>query len=146
MIDTTFDRLVTNYQALSDWDDRFSFIIGLGKQLPIMDDSLKVEDRRVLGCMSRVWIDMESDFSLDEPLAFLADSDAAIVKGLIAILMVYFQDKTPMEVLKVDIETVFDQLELNQHLSPGRANGFHSMVKRIKQLCLQRVLQVQKGL
>ncbi len=95
--------------------------------------------------MSRVWIEMTPDFSLDEPLKFLADSDAAIVKGLIAILMIYFQDKTPMEVLKVDIDEVFQKLELDQHLSPGRSNGFHSMVKRIKQLCLQRVLQVQKG-
>ena len=146
MINTTLDRLVENYQALDSWDDRFAFVISLGKQLPEMAEELKDEDHRVLGCMSRVWINMEPKFKLEDPLYFLADSDAAIVKGLIAVLMVVFQDKTPVEALKVDIDSIFSKLELDQHLSPGRTNGFHSMVKRIKQLCLQRVLQVQKGL
>ena len=90
MIDTTFDRLVTNYQALSDWDDRFSFIIGLGKQLPIMDDSLKVEDRRVLGCMSRVWIGIVWGFFFDVPVGFFWVIEGAVFKGFVANLFVFF--------------------------------------------------------
>jgi len=130
----TPERLIRNFAVLDEWEERYRFIIDLGRQLTPMPDDLKTEENRVHGCISRVW--MVSKVTATDPprLDFLADSDAQIVKGLIAILLIIYANKTPQEILSVDIEGFFERLGLEQQISPNRRNGFFAMVKRIRML------------
>lgn len=126
----SLDDLVEDFELFDNWEDRYKYIIDLGKDLPEMDDSLKTDDNIVRGCTSRVW--MQSDYKeFDDgsrKLEFIADSDAMIVRGLIHILMIAYQHKTPDQARGIDIEGYFSQLGLSEHLSPNRRNGFFSMV------------------
>ena len=140
MIDLTLDRLKENYTALENWDDRFTYIISVGKKVPHMDEKLKTEDRRVQGCMSRVWINIQPIKNLTDPIVFDADSDAAIVRGLIGVLMSMCLEKNALDIVKMDVDDIFKDLELDQHLSPGRANGFHSMINTLKKGCLKTIM------
>ncbi|HRI75374.1 MAG: SufE family protein [Alphaproteobacteria bacterium] len=124
------DELVDNFGFLEDWEDRYAYLIDLGGNLPPMDDALKTEQSKVKGCMSQVWMILGWDG--DGRLTFLADSDAQIVRGLIAVLRVLFQGRSAAEIADIDVEQTFKRLGLDQHLSPNRRNGFFSMVERVK--------------
>ncbi|MDF3024225.1 MAG: cysteine desulfuration protein SufE, partial [Alphaproteobacteria bacterium] len=106
----SIEDLVDNFDALDDWEDRYKYLIGLGNDLPVMDDSLKTEHSKVRGCMSQVWLVMGWDAS--DRLTLTADSDAQIVKGLIAVLVAIFAGRTREEIQALDVEGTFAQLGL----------------------------------
>jgi cysteine desulfuration protein SufE len=123
-------NLIENFALFDTWEDRYRYLIDLGHALPPMDDSLKTESSLVRGCTSRVWLVATRDEA--GRFHFLADSDAHIVRGLIAIVLSAYQSKTSAEIQDVDIEQEFSKLGLDQHLSPNRRNGFFAMVERIR--------------
>jgi len=127
----TPQELIETFELVDSWEDRYQFIIDLGKKLPSMPEELKVDSNRVLGCQSQVWIFAKPSAGT---IHFYADSDAHIVRGLIAIVMIAFQDKTPEDILSFDIDALFNKIELHQHLSSGRGNGLKEMVKRVQSL------------
>ena len=132
----TMDRIMQNFEALDDWEDRYRYIIELGRKLDPLDDAFKTDENRVQGCVSSVWL--VTDVKDGDPpiIEFKADSDAQIVKGLVAILLALYSGKTAKEILTADIRSIFEKIELAKHLSPNRANGIASMVKRIHELAL----------
>lgn len=129
MANETLSELIENFALFSDWEERYRYLIDLGRTLPAMDDALKTEENLVKGCTSRVW--MQPDLS-GETLKFIADSDAHIVRGLIAIIDRAYQGQPLDKIKDVDIEGAFAQIGLDQNLSPNRRNGFFSMVEKIK--------------
>ena len=126
---TDITELKENFSFLDDWEDRYAYLIELGKQLPPMDEADKNEQNKVDGCMSQVWLKTKTD---GEVLSFIGESDAHIVRGLIAVLRIILSGKTKEEIRQTDVEAVFKQLGLESHLSPTRRNGFFAMVERIK--------------
>lgn len=128
-IDVTVDDIIDSLGFFDNWEERYKYIIDLGKELPDMDASLRTDDYLVRGCQSQVWL-------VDEwragKLFFQADSDAFIVKGLLGVVLAAFNGKTPGEILAFDIDAYFTQLDLLQHLSSTRGNGLKAMVKRIQ--------------
>ena len=129
MANETLDELVDNFALCDDWEERYRYLIDLGRTLPSMDESLKTEENLVKGCTSRVW--MQADLSGNE-LKFVADSDAHIVRGLIAILDRAYQGQDLGNIQNIDIDGAFAKIGLDQNLSPNRRNGFFSMVERIQ--------------
>ncbi len=125
------DDIVDTLGFFDSWEDRYKYIIDLGKELPAMEDSLHTDDRLVRGCQSQVWIDTALE---DGRLQIAVDSDAFIVKGLLGVILAAYNNKTPQEVLDFDIDGYFDQLELMNHLSPTRGNGLRAMVARIRSI------------
>ena len=128
------DDLVESFELFDDWEEKYRYIIELGDELDAMPEALKTEETRVQGCQSQVWMTADVVAGDTPRISFTADSDSQIVRGLIAILMSVYSDRTPQEVLSFDIEETFDKLELRQHLSRSRSNGLYSMVRRIKDL------------
>ena len=128
----TLAELAESFSFFNDWEDRYRYLIDLGQRLDPMDESLKTDDTLVRGCTSRVWLIAER--RPDGRYRFTADSDAQIVRGLVYVLMIAYQDKAPAEIAAVDIEKSFEELGLSGHLSPSRRNGFFAMVQRIKAL------------
>lgn len=126
----TIDDLIDNFSFIDDWEERYKYIIDLGRHLPPMDDAVKTNETIVRGCTSRVW--MIADKDDQGRFQVVADSDAHIVKGLIAILLSAYNGKTANDIANMDIEEKFRQLGLDQHLSPNRRNGFFAMVERVK--------------
>jgi cysteine desulfuration protein SufE len=129
-------ELVDNFAALEDWEDRYKYLIDLGNKLPPMPDALKTDTAKVRGCMSQVW--MVAGWDKDGRLTLLADSDAQIVKGLIAVLIALFAGRTAAEIAGLDVEGEFRALGLDQHLSPNRRNGFFSMVEAVRAFTSRR--------
>ncbi len=125
------EELKENFALFDDWEERYKYLIDLGKNLEIMEDALKTEDTLVKGCTSRVWLFSQEK---DGAYHFIADSDAHIVRGLIAILLSAYEGKTAEQIATVDIDQSFEEIGLNQHLSPNRRNGFFAMVERVKAL------------
>jgi cysteine desulfuration protein SufE len=125
------DDIVDTLGFFDSWEDRYKYIIDLGKELPPMDESLHTEDRLVRGCQSQVWIDTVLE---NGKLQIAVDSDAFIVKGLLGVVLAAYNNKTPEEVLAFDIDAYFDELELMNHLSPTRGNGLRAMVARIRNI------------
>lgn len=123
------DEIVETLSFFDSWEDRYRYMIDLGKEIPEMDSSLKTDERLVPGCQSQVWIDWKKE---NHCFIFNVDSDALIVKGLLAIVMAAYNEKTKDEILEFDIENYFDQLDLIKHLSPTRGNGLRAMVEKIK--------------
>jgi cysteine desulfuration protein SufE len=136
--DPRVEELVDSFALFDDWEDRFRYLIDLGRKLAPMDPALKTEETKVRGCTSQVWIidRVEPGVGPDGPprLHFVADSDAHIVKGLIAVLLAIYDGRTPAEILAVDIKDAIARLGFAQALSPNRANGLFSMVERIRAL------------
>lgn len=125
----TPDEIVDTLSFFDSWEERYKYIIDLGKQLPGMADELKTEQRLVRGCQSQVWIEPGVDAG---KLVFQVDSDAHIVRGLLAVVMAAYNQKTAADILAYDIEGFFGQLDLLKHLSPTRGNGLRAMVQRIR--------------
>lgn len=125
----TPDEIVDTLSFFDSWEERYKYIIDLGKQLPGMADELKTEQRLVRGCQSQVWIEPGIE---GEKLVFQVDSDAHIVRGLLAVVMSAYNHKSAADILAYDIEGFFGQLDLLKHLSPTRGNGLRAMVQRIR--------------
>ncbi len=130
--DMDFAQLAENFALLDDWDDRYRYLIDLGRKLPPLPETLKTDANKVRGCMSQVW--MVPGHAAGDPgkFAFAADSDAHIVKGLIAVLGILFSGRPRHAIAAIDTEDAFKRLGLDQHLSPTRRNGFVAMVAKIK--------------
>lgn len=126
----TPEEVLDTLSFFDDWEERYKYIIDLGKQLPAIDESKKTEEFLLRGCQSQVWID--SKFH-EGKLFFEVDSDAHIVRGLLAIVLSAYNNKTPSEILSFDIDNFFAQVDLVKHLSPTRGNGLTAMVKKIQQ-------------
>ena len=120
--------IIDEFSMFDDWEERYQYMIDLGKTLPLIDAQYKTDDNIIKGCQSKVWVHAEMD---DDKVVFTADSDAIITKGIIAILIRVFSNQHPKDI--IDSDTVFiDQIGLKEHLSPTRANGLVSMIKQIK--------------
>lgn len=129
----TVEELVDNFAFLDDWEERYSYLIDLGRKLPPLADRERSPANKVEGCMSQVWMVGGVDPSAGT-FDFRADSDSHIVRGLIAVLRAAYAGKAPADVAAVDVSDIFDRLGLAEHLSPNRRNGFYAMVQRIQDL------------
>lgn len=134
-------EILETFEDLEDWEERYEFLLDLGRELPALESRFQADSYKVHGCMSTVWLAIEPETSdgnpAQHPIVIYADSDSLIVKGLIVILLSLYQGRTPEESIAVDPGDFFGQLGLNQHLSPNRRNGLYSMVGRIRELCVQ---------
>jgi cysteine desulfuration protein SufE len=128
------DEIIENFSFLEEWDDRYRYLIELGRTLPALPESERSERNKVQGCASQVWLSthVQSDRAGRPVLEFGGDSDAHIVRGLIAILFAIFSGKHPRQILATDAGAIFERLGLREHLTPQRSNGFRSMVERMR--------------
>ena len=130
---TTLDDVLEGFEFLDDWEERYAFIIDLGKQLPEFPQDERREENYVHGCQSQVWLIHYYDEASGK-LYLLIDSDAIIVRGLAAIILVALNGKTPRNLRATDIDELFEQLDLFRHISPTRGNGLRAMVGRIRDI------------
>jgi len=129
----TIDEIRENFELLEDWDDRYRYVIELGRTLDPMPQAEHSAANKVQGCASQVWLSRQVDRSGGEPsLHYLGDSDAHIVRGLIAILLTLLSGRTPQQILDTDAIAVFDEFGFREHLTPQRSNGLRAMVERIR--------------
>ncbi len=126
------DEIVDEFSMFEDWMQRYEYIIDLGKSLPLIDEQFKTEDNIIKGCQSKVWVHAEQH---GEKVVFTADSDAILTKGIIAILIRSFSNQKAADILEANTDFI-DKIGLKEHLSPTRANGLVSMVKKIKMYAL----------
>ena len=128
------DDILSDFELLDDWEDRYRYVIELGRSLQPLDDADRSPENKVQGCVSQVWL--KSNFDRNEEnnftLIFQGDSDAMIVKGLIAILISIFSGKTAAEIIELDAQAIFKKMELQDHLTAQRSNGLASMMSRIR--------------
>lgn len=123
------NEILDDLAFFDDWEERYKYIIDLGRELAPMDAALHTPERLVKGCQSNVWLEVVPQ---GEHLHFLVDSDAVIVKGLLVLVMAAYEGKTAAEILDFDIEDYFRQLDLERHLSPTRGNGLKAIVAKIQ--------------
>lgn len=132
MSTSTIETIIENFELLDDWDDRYRYLIELGGELEPLDESERNADTKVPGCVSQVWIVTARGAGPDPVLTFRGDSDAHIVRGLVAIVLAIFSGKAASQIQAIDEGAVFEALRLSQHITPQRSNGLRSMVARIK--------------
>lgn len=125
-------EIIDEFSIFDDWMQRYEFIIDLGKSLPLIEEQYKTEDNIIQGCQSKVWVHGEL---ADDKIVFTADSDAILTKGIIAILIRVFSNQNPADILEANTDFI-DEIGLKEHLSPTRANGLVSMIKKIKMYAL----------
>ena len=130
--------IVDEFALFDNWEDRYQYMIDLGKSLPIIKDQYKDEDHIIKGCQSKVWVHADLE---DDKIEYTADSDAIITKGIIAILLRVFSKQTPNDILEADMKFI-DEIGLKEHLSPTRANGLVSMIKQLKLYAIAYQTQV----
>jgi cysteine desulfuration protein SufE len=135
--DLTIDDLYEEFEDLADWDERCDYLIDLGFNLPQLPEDVRTDEHKVHGCQSNVWLVAEMKPTEPPTLEFIANSDAIIVNGLIAVLMALYSNQTPERVLEINAQEVFKRLGLERHLSPQRRNGLYSMVDRVRQLAVE---------
>ncbi len=128
----TFDDILDNFSFLEDWEDRYRYVVELGKELEPLPDDARSEANKVQGCVSQVWLSCEVGEGADPVMTFRGDSDAHIVRGLVAILISLCSGKTARAIADCDIEGTFRQLGLEDNLTPQRANGLRAMIQRVK--------------
>jgi cysteine desulfuration protein SufE len=130
----TIDDIIDNFALLDDWDDRYRYVIELGRELTPLPEAARTDANKVQGCASQVWLatTVRPNGKGGPVLTFAGDSDAHIVRGLIAILFTYYSGKPARDILDGDALALFNRLGLGEHLTPQRSNGFKSMVERIK--------------
>ena len=128
------DEIIENFALLEEWDDRYRYLIELGRALPPLPETARTAANKVQGCASQVWLatSIKPNGSAGPVLAFEGDSDAHIVRGLIAVLFALYSGKSAKEILSADAIALFEKLGLREHLTPQRSNGFRSMVERIR--------------
>ncbi len=134
MTNPAFENLKDDFEFIDDWEERYKYVIELGKNMPALPEDEHREDLKVHGCVSQVWI--KSEFPTDDKgvkrLQFLGDSDAMIVRGLVAILRILLNDQPLEKVMQLDAASELAALGLNDHLTPQRSNGLNSMIKRLQ--------------
>ena len=130
-------ELKDNFEMLGEWEERYRYLIDLGRKLPPLPEAEHNEANKVRGCMSQVWLTSRKNPGPPATLEFGGDSDSHLVKGLIALLFLLVSGKTPQEILATDVAHAFEQLGLENHITANRRNGFYSMVERIRSLALQ---------
>ncbi|SRR5579871_3093476 len=130
----TIDEIRENFELLEDWDDRYRYVIELGRTLEPMPEAEHSAANKVQGCVSQVWLAKSLDRNqAGEPLLkYLGDSDAHIVRGLVAILLTLYSGQTPQNILATDAIAIFDEFGFREHLTPQRSNGLRAMVERIR--------------
>jgi cysteine desulfuration protein SufE len=128
------EEIIDNFAALDDWDDRYRYLIELGRDLPPLSQAAHSDANKVQGCASQVWLDttVRPNGAGGPVLTFEGDSDAHIVRGLIAILFAIYSGRTARDILVTDAVKLFENMGLREHLTPQRSNGFRSMVERIR--------------
>jgi cysteine desulfuration protein SufE len=131
---TAIDEIVENFALLDEWDDRYRYVIELGRTLTPLPDGAHIDANKVQGCASQVWLltRVKPNGASGPILTFEGDSDAHIVRGLIAILFALYSGKSAQDILAIDALALFDRIGLRENLTPQRSNGLHSMVKRIR--------------
>jgi len=129
------DEIVSEFEVFDDWMEKYEYLINLGKDLPLIQEELKTEERLIEGCQSRVWLN--ADFN-DGKMQFSADSEAIITKGIIGLLIRVLNDEHPETILKTDLNFISD-IGLQEHLSPTRANGLNGMIKKMKMEALKYI-------
>jgi len=131
---TSIDDILETFEFLDDWEDRYKYLIDLGRELPELAEDERTEEYKVRGCVSQVWLITSVSPGPDGApvLTFRGDSDALIVQGLVAVVTALFNGKTASDILEIDVEGVFSKLGLQEHLTPQRSNGLRSMVGRIR--------------
>ena len=130
----SINEIIENFALLEEWDDRYRYLIELGRSLTPLSEARRIDANKVQGCASQVWLSttVRPDGAGGPVLSFAGDSDAHIVRGLIAVLFALFSDRPAREILSTDAIAVFEKLGLREHLTPQRSNGFRSMVERIR--------------
>jgi cysteine desulfuration protein SufE len=130
----TIDEIRENFTLLEEWDDRYRYVIELGRMLTPMTDAQRSADNKVQGCASQVWLSTKvAREAGDEPrLDLVGDSDAHIVRGLIAILLALYSGRNARQILETDAVAAFDELGFREHLTPQRSNGLRAMVERVR--------------
>jgi cysteine desulfuration protein SufE len=130
----TIDEIIDNFALLDDWDDRYRYVIELGRELEPLPEAARTDRNKVQGCASQVWLttNVTPNGQGGPVLTFAGDSDAHIVRGLIAILFAFYSGKPARDIVEGDAIALFNRLGLREHLTPQRSNGFKSMVERIK--------------
>lgn len=123
------EDLIENFSMLDDWEDKYQYLIDLGEKLPPLDEKYKTDEWKVSGCQSQVWLVLEQQ---DGILTFKGDSDAIMVKGIIAVILAIYRNKSAQEIKKIEVDKIFAKLGLQEHLSLSRRNGMMSMVDKIK--------------
>ncbi len=136
---TPLAEIIDNCSYLDDWQDRMSYVIELGRKLPEMPQEKRTAETKVQGCASQVWLVTHADSAGDPILTFEGESDAHIVRGLVAIVLSIFSGKPASDILKIDALDLFDRMGLIEYLTAQRANGLRSMVKRIKDEAARRL-------
>ena len=126
----TSEEIVDDLAFFDDWEQRYQYIIDLGKQLPRLSEQQRTADKLVKGCQSNVWLIVEAKADY---LHFEVDSDAVIVQGLLALVLAAYQDKTPKEIASFDIDSYFAELDLERHITPTRGNGLRAIVGKIRE-------------
>ncbi|WP_340154583.1 SufE family protein [uncultured Winogradskyella sp.] len=126
-IEEVQNEIIEEFAMFEDWEERYQYMIDLGKDLPLIEEKYKTDDNIIKGCQSKVWVHANMQ---DDKINFTADSDAIITKGIIAILIRAFSNQHPKDILEAN--TDFDKIGLKEHLSPTRANGLVSMIKQLK--------------
>ena len=131
---TTIDDIRENFELLEDWDDRYRYVIELGRTLEPMPEAEHSAANKVQGCASQVWLSrkIDRDTGGEALLNYLGDSDAHIVRGLIAILLTLYSGRTPRQILSTDAIAIFNEFGFREHLTPQRSNGLRAMVERIR--------------
>lgn len=130
-IDKEIKQLIEEFETFDDWEERYLYIIELGKKLPELKPNQKTNINKVLGCVSQVWLVHEI---INDRLYFYADSDALIVKGLLAIVIKIYSGKTRYEIKQIDFMDIFERLDLKNNLTPSRSNGLFSVISKIQQI------------
>ncbi len=130
-----YEKLAEDFEFLDDWEDKYRYVIEIGRELEDMPETDKTDENKVQGCVSQVWLTYEVDKSdpEDPVIRFKGDSDAHIVRGLVAIMLSAYSGKHASEIIRLDENEIFARLGLIENLTPQRANGLRAMVKRIKQ-------------
>lgn len=134
----SLEDVLDGFEFLDDWEDRYAFIIDLGKQLPAFPDDARIEENYVHGCQSQVWVISHFDEASGK-LYLLIDSDAIIVRGLAAMITIALNGRTPRDLLATDIDELFERLDLFRHISPTRGNGLRSMVGKIRDIAAAEI-------
>ncbi|NLU18119.1 MAG: cysteine desulfuration protein SufE [Serratia liquefaciens] len=124
------EKLVRNFSRCLNWEDKYLYVIELGAKLPALDDSERQAGNLISGCQSQVWIVMRLD--AQGQVEFHGDSDAAIVKGLLAVVFILYHQMTPQQIVELDVRPFFAELALSQHLTPSRSQGLEAMIRAIR--------------
>ncbi|MFN3319522.1 MAG: SufE family protein [Allorhizobium sp.] len=136
----TLNEMIDDFGFLEDWEDRMRYVIELGKALPDLPDAEKTAENKVQGCASQVWLSVSSGEGADPVMHFRGDSDAFIVRGLVAIVLEAYSEKKASDVVAFDALDLFKQIGLLEHLTAQRANGLRSMIQRIREEAARRLV------